>query len=220
MIWRFSIHFNSFYNSLYASKLRPKVERKRCTVYQVNDKQIIGQKETPRRSHVSVPYHWPVSLTIMLAPHCSSLVSISSWRVVCIKDTVMYHCLTLLPQSACPLTFNLILTFPHTLGSRPLSTIVTPLTFTWTGNRVAAAGGWQAPLVNLHLFGLSRWKVIARDWVFFFIIFFQCSSAHHFEHTARRCSPLIHRAHPVYFKECEEWVQKSNLTKGCQESMS
>lgn len=30
---------------------------------------------------------------------------------------------------------------------------------------------------------------------------------------------LIHRAHPAHFKECEKWVQKSNLTKGCLESM-
>ena len=47
----------------------------------------------------------------------------------------MYHCLTLLLQSQCPLTLNLILMFPHTVGSCPLSTIVTPQTFAQRGNR-------------------------------------------------------------------------------------
>ncbi len=195
-------------------------EKDVCTVYQMNDKQIIGQKEKIR-SHVSMTCQLTVSLTIMLVPHCSSLVSIGSWRVVCIKATVMYHCLTLLPQSPCPLTFNLILTFPHTLGSCPLSTIVTPLTVTWKGNRVPATGGWQFHLLAFICLACLVTVKSYCERVFFsvFSFFFQWSSTHHLEHTVRCSSLLIHRAHTIHFKECEEWVQKSNLTKGCHDSM-
>lgn len=91
--------------------------------------------------------------------------------------TVMYHCLTLLFQSHCPLTFDLFLTFPHTLGSWPLSTIVTPLTFAPKGNHVLVTGGWQVPLVNFHLYILSgygenlSWTV---ECFFFLNPFWQC----------------------------------------------
>lgn len=112
-------------------------------------------------------YRWPVFLKIILVSQCSSLVSMS-WRVVCIKATVMYHCLTLLLQSPCPLTFNLILTFPHTLGSHPLSIIVTSPTFAWKGTRVLVAG-CQAPLVNINLFSLSCHGYCER---LFFCLFF------------------------------------------------
>lgn len=56
-------------------------------------------------------------------------------------------------------------------------------------------------------------------WSVYFIIFLffhqlitsnaQCGAPH----------LLSRRAHPAHFKECEKWVQKSNLTKGSLESM-
>lgn len=180
------------------------------------------------RSHVLMTYHWPVS--DIISPPCSSFIS--SWRVVCIKATVMYHCLTLLPPSPCPLTYNLILTFPHTLGSSPLSTFVTSLTFTRKGNHVLVAGGWQAPLVNLHLFSCSYhsekllWAIECllflpnlRVFISWFFFSFSGPSTHHFKHTVWCPCPRIHRVHPIHFKECEKWVLKSNLTKGGLESM-
>lgn len=137
-------------------------------------------------------YRWPVSLKIILVSQCSSLVSMS-WRVVCIKATVMYHCLTLLLQSPCPLTFNLILKFPHTLGSHSLSIIVTSPTFAWKGNCVLVTG-CEAPIVNINLFSLSCHGYCEQlFFVCFFtqfmslyliiFLFFRWPSTHHFKHS-------------------------------------
>ena len=67
----------------------------------------------------------------------------------------MYHRLTSLHQSLCPLTFNLLLTFPQLLRSHLLSRLVTALTFTWRGSSALLTGGCQAPLVNINLFSLA-----------------------------------------------------------------
>lgn len=133
----------------------------------------------------------------------------------------MYHCLTLLLQGPCPLTFNLILKFPNKPGSHPLS--LHP--FHWRAMLVVVTGGCQVPLVNINLFSscflflfLSNLQCI---WLFFFSFVppatnITSSISLNMQRGAFADLPSA----PHTFLRSEKLVQKSNLTKGCLESIA